>query len=522
MANKKWIPRRIIRDVILSLILISVAVILPVAYLASQARHDISEQFIHNTSYQAVAQFQTMVGSVEGSLDLVRDWGQSGSFSLDDPAGLNRLLSPLFTRENLLQGISIADLESNSFYLHTEGEGFRTRQIQAKKKGRESTITFWDKSFDVSSSYTTNSTYDPRNRPWFAPALAQETIVWTEPYSFFTSGKIGMTASTSYLHKKTGQPVVVAFDILLEDLFTKLHKLAPSENGRVFIFRRDTQLYIPDANGLQSDFISLTDVNDSLIQKAHTSWFGDNQHQNNVISFIHEGSRWWCGFKPLGPDRKTAWICIMVPESDILGHAGKRSKRVWLFGLIPMLIASASSVWIIHRYNRSEGNLALFKPDNPEQSIRQIIAKGENRTIEFKSTMRMNLHTKKPGKEIELAWTKGVAGFLNTDGGILLLGVTDDGEITGIEQDVFENEDKCRLHFKNLIAKHIGAEFSKQIRFILVPMARKTVGVVLCTRSSEPIFLKEGSNKEHFYIRNGPSSDELPVSQALRYIKHRK
>ena len=56
----------------------------------------------------------------------------------------------------------------------------------------------------------------------------------------------------------------------------------------------------------------------------------------------------------------------------------------------------------------------------------------------------------------------------------------------------------------------------------MVPMAEKTVGVVLCTRASEPIFLKEGSNKEHFYIRNGPSSDELPVSQALRYIKHRK
>jgi len=133
----------------------------------------------------------------------------------------------------------------------------------------------------------------------------------------------------------------------------------------------------------------------------------------------------------------------------------------------------------------------------------------------------MNLHSKKPGKEIELAWLKGVAAFLNTDGGTLLLGVTDAGEITGLEQDVFENDDKCRLHFKNLIAAHLGADLSKYIRFELLPFDGKTVGVVLCARASEPVFLKDG-NKEYFYIRNGPSSDELPVSKALNYIKRRK
>lgn len=172
------------------------------------------------------------------------------------------------------------------------------------------------------------------------------------------------------------------------------------------------------------------------------------------------------------------------------------------------------------RYGRSFSADALDAESN-EGGIRSLIAKGENRYVEFKSTMRMNLYSKKPGKEIELAWLKGVAAFLNTDGGTVLLGVTDDGEITGLERDVFENEDKCRLHFKNLVATHIGAELSKYIRFVLVPVNGKTVGIVRCARSSEPVFLKEG-NKEAFYIRNGPSSDELPVSKALKYIKQRK
>ncbi|MFQ3225405.1 MAG: hypothetical protein ACI8Z5_001665, partial [Lentimonas sp.] len=39
--------------------------------------------------------------------------------------------------------------------------------------------------------------------------------------------------------------------------------------------------------------------------------------------------------------------------------------------------------------------------------------------------------------------------------------------------------------------------------------------------SNEPVFLKH-SKGESFFIRNGPSSDELPISQALDYIKARK
>ena len=77
---------------------------------------------------------------------------------------------------------------------------------------------------------------------------------------------------------------------------------------------------------------------------------------------------------------------------------------------------------MIRRYGRA-GDTPEHEFDrrNPENSIREIIAPGEGRTIEFKSTMRLNLHTQKPGKEIDLAWLKALVAFMNTDGGILLL-----------------------------------------------------------------------------------------------------
>jgi hypothetical protein len=255
-----------------------------------------------------------------------------------------------------------------------------------------------------------------------------------------------------------------------------------------------------------------------LIQQAHSAWQGSSQQAGAVVSLRHEGRMWWYGFQPLEQSDRNTWIAVMVPESDVLIDVKRRMAWLWGGGLFVALCAGAAATWMIRRHGRTFGGHADLLN---ETGIHELIAKGENRTVEFKSTLRMNLHSKKPGKEIELAWLKGVAGFLNTDGGTLLIGVTDDGEITGLERDVFENDDKCRLHFKNLIATHIGADLSKYVRFILVSVAQKTVGVVLCARSSEPVFLKDG-NKEHFYIRNGPSSDELPVSKALKYIKHRK
>lgn len=520
MPKKKWTSRRITRDIFILMGVITVAVLTPVAYLASQARQDISEEFIQRACDQAVSQFLTMSGSMEATLGLVRDWGSSEVFSITEVDELTRLLFPIFGREQLLYGISIADIEGNSFYIHHTENGYRSSKISESKRERVSEEVYWTPDFKPAETFTTNSLYDPRNRPWFAPSLSSEEIFWTDPYKFFTSGDIGLTASISYPRKKDNKSVVIAFDILVDDLFEEMHALAPSDNSRIYLFRRDARMYIPESENIKAEFVSIGDAGNELVSRVHSSWYGDEDLIGKIVSVMHKGESWWCGFRPLDSKRKATWICVMVPESDILGHAGQRSKHLWLLGICSVVLTAGVALWMVRRYGRPNDSTAVFSRDDAEGSVRRIIAAGENRYVEFKSTMRMNLHSKKPGREIELAWMKGVAGFLNTDGGILLIGVTDDGEITGLERDVFENEDKCRLHFKNLISKHIGTDLSKYVRFIMVPMDGKTVGVVRCDRAEEPVFLKDG-NKEHFYIRNGPSSDELPVSQALNYIKHR-
>jgi hypothetical protein len=521
LRNKN--PHKLTRDLVILVVVLSLAIILPVTYLSAQAQRKISEQFIDNAAERAVGKFSAMAESMTATLGLVRDWGETELFSIEETDKLNRLLFPIFARENLLYGVSVADIDGNSYYVRLEADGLRTSQINAKQTKRQSVVTLWDAEYNKINSEANDSDYDPRRRPWFTPALSEDDISWTEPYKFFASGAVGVTASISYLRKNDQKPVVVAFDILLDKLFTEMSNSTPSANSRIFIFRRDAKLYVPKTLETESEFLALSSVQEPLVREAYSNWIGEENLGEKVLSIQHEGTTWWSGFLPLDNVRRTTWVCVMIPEQDIITQAGKLKMKLWLVCLGSVFLAISLAAWIYRNYGRKleKTENSIFDVNDPETSICKIIERGEGPEVEFKSTIRMNLHTKKPGKEIELAWLKSVAAFLNTNGGILLLGVTDSGEITGLEKDVFENEDKCKLHFKNLIAQHVGTVLSKHIRFQIIPVKDKTVGVVVCDRSTEPVFLKTNKS-EAFYIRNGPSSDELPVSMALNYIKSRK
>src|SRR3546814_4002172 len=59
-------------------------------------------------------------------------------------------------------------------------------------------------------------------------------------------------------------------------------------------------------------------------------------------------------------------------------------------------------------------------------AVADPIAGGETGAVEFKSTLRMNLHTGQVDDKIQLSALKTIAGFLNAKGGTLLIGVSDE------------------------------------------------------------------------------------------------
>ena len=153
--------------------------------------------------------------------------------------------------------------------------------------------------------------------------------------------------------------------------------------------------------------------------------------------------------------------------------------------------------------------------------LRSLIDAGENDRFELKSTLRWNLKSNKPDKEIENAWLKTIIAFLNTYGGLLLVGVEDDGNVLGLEPDKFPNTDRYLLHVNNLIRERIGMEVTQFIKFGLKQLDEKEILCIRCSPSPEPAFLKN-EKVEDFYIRVGPGSRKLTSRETLIYINNRK
>jgi predicted HTH transcriptional regulator len=118
---------------------------------------------------------------------------------------------------------------------------------------------------------------------------------------------------------------------------------------------------------------------------------------------------------------------------------------------------------------------------------------------------------------------KTIAAFLNSDGGMLIIGIDKNKNILGIEDDLnsFSSEDKkdqFLLYFDNIMEKYLGNRFYRYLDSRFVEIDNKTIFVVLVkSKSSEPTFL-HSEKGDLFYIRRSASTVELKIKDATKYI----
>jgi hypothetical protein len=153
-------------------------------------------------------------------------------------------------------------------------------------------------------------------------------------------------------------------------------------------------------------------------------------------------------------------------------------------------------------------------------TIAELITGGETEGVEFKSTLRTNLHTGQPDDKMQVAALKTIAAFLNAGGGTLLIGVADDGAVTGLTADNFPNEDKMSLHLVNLIRDRIGELFLPYIHPEFVDHDGGRVLSVRCERGPKAAFIKDGA-AQRFFVRGANATAELTGHAVVDYCSQR-
>jgi len=170
--------------------------------------------------------------------------------------------------------------------------------------------------------------------------------------------------------------------------------------------------------------------------------------------------------------------------------------------------------------------LGLFRPltrePSREERVLAEIKDGESMKREFKSSLRWHIHKKSHDEVITHACLKTIAAFLNTEGGVLLIGVEDSGEICGIEHDGFPNDDKFLLHLYNYIQDWLGNQHATRVKTDLIPVKGTKVCRVECQPFAGDWAYLRRKGEEEFLVRIGPSSKPLKPSEIATYMASRK
>lgn len=155
-------------------------------------------------------------------------------------------------------------------------------------------------------------------------------------------------------------------------------------------------------------------------------------------------------------------------------------------------------------------------------SIPALLKGGESQHVEYKSSLLWDYHRLTSNKDLYEPVMKGLAAFMNTGGGTLLIGVDDEGIVLGLEADFRAikkpNNDGFESVFNNAFNQMVGAEFRPYIQVMFHEVDGKTICVLLAQPSPRPVYLQY-KGVEKFYIRTGNSNQPLSVSKATQYIQ---
>ena len=175
-------------------------------------------------------------------------------------------------------------------------------------------------------------------------------------------------------------------------------------------------------------------------------------------------------------------------------------------------------------------NITKTEDTDISLSVEELIAQGESGGVELKTTMRWDINEQRVNKILEEVILKTVAAFSNLEGGILLIGVNDQGEVEGLDADYASmkdgNKDGFELHLSNLLTNAYGADFAATgVKVSFPEVDDKEICMVEIKPGHKAIYTeisdKNGAKVKKFFVRRGNSSHELSISEISDYVSRR-
>lgn len=157
------------------------------------------------------------------------------------------------------------------------------------------------------------------------------------------------------------------------------------------------------------------------------------------------------------------------------------------------------------------------------RTVEELIDNDEDYAVEFKSTARWDLREELPSKAMEDAVVKTIAGFLNADGGTLLIGVGPDRQVVGLQHDYARVKPENGDGFVNWLTTHLinalGHTAVSRTRARIVRHQDTEICRIDVAFSPVPVRARTSKADQVFFVRMNNSTRVLPEDEVGAYAE---
>lgn len=218
-------------------------------------------------------------------------------------------------------------------------------------------------------------------------------------------------------------------------------------------------------------------------------------------------------------DTKPVDFAVHQMQRSLQGQTPRKTIFYAIVGIILSVGGAALYSSLQRRSARIEQLSAALDSD-----LQTLIAQGESADLEFKSSFRWDVRENKLNRVLEGVILKTLAGYMNGQGGTLLIGVADDGAILGLENDYKTLKKQDRDGFEQAImtaiATKLGGDACHSVQIVFHAVDAKDVCRVMVAPMQRPVYVKDGDTPK-LYVRTGALTRELNVQEAIDYTSTR-
>jgi hypothetical protein len=268
--------------------------------------------------------------------EVLRDEPQIAGFGIGYTNGDYFIMRPLNTTH--LRTVFKAPEEAVFMIDHiSHNEGGDNRQIR---------IFLTDHLEPVGESLFSQTSYDPRVRPWYRQAGASSDIQVTSPYLFFFTKKIGITLSRTSARGGS----TVAADITLDNLSLILQKnrITPSTFSLIFNAEEEVLSHSTRAGSALDDMPTdsiplLSELPEQLAERIRDL----ANRESDVVPFMYNDERWFGTVRNISTgNRLSIKLMIAAPERELLAAAFevRKTSIMIIIGVVLLVLPIA---WFI-------------------------------------------------------------------------------------------------------------------------------------------------------------------------------